>query len=88
MIRDLETATPIASVSHEFIGCVRKIRWHSMRHTAASMLLSLGTNPKLLQQTLGHADVKVTLSVYSHLMKDDSAEAARRMSGLLQHLGI
>jgi integrase len=44
------------------------IRWHDLRHTCATLLLSRGTHPKYVQQLLGHASVQLTLDRYSHWM--------------------
>ncbi|QDX95452.1 hypothetical protein EEL31_13155 [Brevibacillus laterosporus] len=42
-------------------GNVRKIRFHDMRHTHASLLLKQGVNPKIVSERLGHANVRITL---------------------------
>jgi integrase len=44
------------------------IRLHDLRHTYASIALALGVNPKVVSERLGHSDVRITLSVYSHLL--------------------
>ncbi|RAP23480.1 hypothetical protein C2W64_03096 [Brevibacillus laterosporus] len=49
-------------------GNVRKIRFHDMRHTHASLLLKQGVNPKIVSERLGHANVRITLDTYSHLL--------------------
>lgn len=46
---------------------VPKIRIHDMRHTHATQLLELGVNPKIVSERLGHASVKITLDLYSHV---------------------
>ncbi|MCU1655653.1 MAG: integrase family protein [Pseudonocardiales bacterium] len=43
------------------------IRLHDTRHTAATMLLTLGVHPRVVQEMLGHANVKITLDTYSHV---------------------
>ena len=42
------------------------IRWHDLRHTYATLLLSRGTHPTYVQKSLGHASVPLTLDCYSH----------------------
>jgi integrase len=42
------------------------IRWHDLRHTCATLLLSRGTHPKYVQLLLGHASITMTLDRYSH----------------------
>ena len=44
------------------------IRWHDLRHTCATLLLSRGTHPKMVQHLLGHASIQLTLDRYSHWM--------------------
>jgi hypothetical protein len=44
------------------------IRWHDLRHTYATLLLSRGTHPTYVQKSLGHASVQLTLDRYSHWM--------------------
>ena len=42
--------------------------FHSLRHTHATVLLSSGVNPKIVQERLGHAKISTTLDTYSHLV--------------------
>jgi integrase len=54
-------------------GRMRKrttIGFHTLRHTCASMLFAEGRNLKQVQRWLGHADPKITLSVYVHLLDE------------------
>ena len=44
------------------------IRFHDLRHTCATLLLSKGTHPKFVQELLGHATVAITLDTYSHVV--------------------
>jgi integrase len=47
-----------------------EIRFHDLRHTCATLLLRQGVNPKYVQELLGHADISLTLNVYSHVLPD------------------
>lgn len=60
-----------------------RIRFHDLRHTAASLLLMLGENPKVVQERLGHARVEVTLNTYSHVLPTMQKEAAEKLDKLL-----
>ena len=44
------------------------IRFHDLRHTCATILLSKGKHPKYVQALLGHATVAITLDTYSHVL--------------------
>ncbi len=44
------------------------IRFHDLRHTCATLLLSKGVHAKLVQELLGHSTIAVTLDTYSHVL--------------------
>jgi integrase len=60
------------------------IRFHDLRHTAATLMLSRGIHPKIVAEMLGHATVAITLDVYSHVTPDMQREAARLMTEFLR----
>lgn len=49
--------------------------FHTLRHTHASILLAHGKHPRMVQERLGHADVKTTLMTYSHVAPTLQKEA-------------
>lgn len=53
---------------------LEEIRFHDLRHTAASILLKNGASMKQIQEWLGHSDYGTTANIYSHL--DDSSKKA------------
>jgi integrase len=59
------------------------IRFHDLRHTAATLLLSQGVHPKVVQEMLGHSQINLTLDTYSHVLPDIQQEAAEKMNGIL-----
>ncbi len=59
------------------------IRFHDLRHTAATLLLRRGVNPKIVSEMLGHANIGITLDVYSHVTPDMQEAAARTMDEVL-----
>ncbi len=59
------------------------IRFHDLRHTCATLLLSKGTHPKFVQELLGHATVAITLDTYSHVMPGMGDQTARAMQDAL-----
>ena len=60
-----------------------KIRFHDLRHTAASLMLNNGVEVLAVSQRLGHAKPSITLDVYGHLMPSLQKEVAERMDSLV-----
>lgn len=58
------------------------MRFHDLRHAAATLLLALGEHPKVVQERLGHATIGVTMDVYSHVMPAMQREAAAKLDAL------
>src|SRR5215213_9596037 len=58
------------------------IRFHDMRHTAATILLSRGVHVKLVSELLGHATIVLTLDTYSHLIPAMHGGAAAAMDAV------
>lgn len=56
---------------------------HSLRHTAASLMISSGAHIKTIQRQLGHKSAAMTLDQYGHLMEDDLDIVAKGMGKLL-----
>lgn len=52
------------------------VRYHDLRHTAATLLLADGTHPKVVQEMLGHATISVTMDTYSHVTPNMQRGAA------------
>jgi integrase len=61
-----------------------RIRFHDLRHTAATLMLGRGVHPKLVSDMLGHASVGITLDTYSHSLPSMHREAAQVMEALLR----
>ena len=61
-----------------------EIRFHDLRHTCATLLLSKNVNPKIVSEMLGHGDVAFTLSVYSHVLKGMQKGAVKAMDDILE----
>lgn len=57
--------------------------FHGFRHTCASYMVSKGVNFKIIQEQLGHSDIKMTLDRYSHLSKEDKKEAINVFDNIL-----
>ena len=57
------------------------LRHHDLRHTAASIWLVAGADPKVVQRVLGHASAAMTMDLYGHLIDRNLWEAADRVGG-------
>ncbi len=66
---------------------LKKIRFHDLRHTHATMALRAGIHPKVVSERLGHATVGITLDLYSHVAPGLDQQAAETVAGLL-HLPV
>jgi integrase len=53
-------------------------RVHDLRHTAASIWLAAGTDPKVVKRVLGHATASMTMDLYGHLVDGNLWQAADR----------
>lgn len=56
---------------------------YSLRHSCATLLLAQGVNIKIIQERLGHSDVNLTLSTYSHVLEGMQEKATDELGSLL-----
>ena len=56
-----------------------KVTPHICRHTFCSNMAKSGMNPKTLQYLMGHADISVTLNVYTHVKYDDAKQELKKL---------
>jgi len=59
------------------------IRFHDLRHSAASLLLSMNIHAKVVSEILGHSQISLTLDTYSHVLPSLQEEAMNRLNTLL-----
>jgi integrase len=59
------------------------MRFHDLRHTAATLLLAQGVHPKIVQERLGHSQISLTLDTYSHVLPGMGRGAACKLDELL-----
>ncbi|MGH9167370.1 MAG: tyrosine-type recombinase/integrase [Acidimicrobiia bacterium] len=57
-------------------------RFHDLRHTHVAFLIEAGEDPKVIQERLGHASIRVTYDTYGHLFPGRDERAAERLAGL------
>lgn len=73
--RALQWSRALASVDRP------TLRPHDLRHTAASIWLAAGADPKVVQRVLGHASAAMTMDLYGHLIDASLWEAAKKVGG-------
>ena len=61
----------------------RRIRFHDLRHTCASLLLAQGVSPRVVMDVLGHSQLSITMDLYSHVMPSALRDAADAMDRAL-----
>ena len=64
---------------------VHRIKIHALRHSHASLLISMGENPLLIKERLGHEKIQTTLGTYGHLYPNTNLEVANKLTGILQY---
>lgn len=60
-----------------------RIRFHDLRHTAATLLLGQGVHPKIVSEMLGHSQVGITLDLYSHVTPTMQRQAVEALDAVL-----
>jgi integrase len=65
------------------LACLPNIRLYDLRHTAATLALTVGVSPKVVSEQLGHTSVAFTLDVYSHVLPHMQDDAAARVEAAL-----
>lgn len=60
------------------------MRFHALRHSAATLLMAEGVPVKVTSEMLGHADITTTLRIYSHVLPSMQEAAANAMDRLFK----
>jgi integrase len=76
VVRDLRTVLKKAGL--------RRIRFHDLRHTYASLLLQNRESPVYVKEQLGHHSIQITVDTYGHLVPGANREAVNRLDDLLE----
>ncbi|MEV5446627.1 tyrosine-type recombinase/integrase, partial [Streptomyces sp. NPDC052644] len=63
---------------------VRKITVHDARRTCATLLVDLDVHPRVIMQVLRHAEVSVTMEIYSQASSDATRDALKRLGESLR----
>jgi integrase len=64
-----------------------RMRFHDLRHSCASILLSQGVSPRVVMEILGHSQISLTLDTYAHVVPELREDAASRMDRVLSGVG-
>ena len=81
MCRGIEGAGP-----RKPVWVIDRITAHMLRHTYATMLFDAGVDVKSAQRFLGHTDIEVTLSIYTHLTKFKEEQAIQMLDKHLKEI--
>lgn len=65
-------------------GLPKVIRFHDLRHSFASYLVRLGVHPRVVMVAMGHSQIALTMNIYSHVMSEQSKDAATKLDGMLR----
>jgi integrase len=63
---------------------VRLIRVHDTRHTCGALLAALDVHPRIAMQILRHAQISVTMEVYTHVPSEQTRKALRKLGATLE----
>lgn len=66
---------------------LQHMRFHDLRHSAATLLLSMEVNPKIVQEILGHSNISMTMDIYSHVLPSMQREAMGKWDDTLGSSG-
>jgi len=58
---------------------LRRIRFHDLRHSFASLLLQQGESPAYVKEQMGHSSIQVTVDIYGHLIPGANRQAVDRL---------
>ncbi|MCL6443154.1 MAG: tyrosine-type recombinase/integrase [Alicyclobacillus sp.] len=67
----------------ERAGIPSEVRLYDLRHSTATLLLALNVHPKIVQEMLGHSDIKLTMDTYTHVLPSLQQTAAAKLADLL-----
>ena len=63
---------------------LKDLRIHDLRHTHATLMLKAGEHPKVVSERLGHANISITLDIYSHVLPGMQEAAAERFDRIFE----
>jgi integrase len=63
-------------------GLLPRLRFHDLRHSAATLLLAQGVHPRYIMELLGHSTISLTMNTYGHILEEMKRETARQAHAL------
>jgi integrase len=60
------------------------MHFHDLRHSAATILLSMGAPAKVVQEILGHANFATTMNIYGHVLPSMQQDAMAELDGFFR----
>ena len=65
---------------------IKKISFHDLRHSSATLLINEGVHAKVISERLGHADISTTMNIYVHVLAEADQAAASSFDDLFKKL--
>jgi integrase len=59
------------------------LRFHDLRHSAATILLGAGVHPKLVQERMEHSTIAMTMDIYSHVLPSMQQDIEDKIDGMI-----
>ena len=60
------------------------MRFHDLRHSAATILMAAGVHPKMVQERMGHSTIAMTMDIYSHVLPSMQQEVADKIDDMFK----
>ena len=64
----------------------KRIRFHDLRHTCASLMLKSGVAMKTASEILGHSSIAITADLYTHVLEDMKLQAAKQIDQMITEI--
>jgi integrase len=62
---------------------VKRVEFHALRHSYATLMIASGANMKYLQHQMGHSSIRVTMDMYGHLLPEVGEGVGKKLDSLI-----